>query len=195
MLRSHSNLKTFLFALALLLCASHTASAHDAKPGLAMKKAPQGAGMPIPDGAKKLYLFLGKWEGTGTSTMGGKEHTMKMHHVNTKIADGWGVKIDEKSQTEGMGSYSATTLLGYDAGTQSYHCYTIDNKGAVRDMKGVWQGDSVLTFSYEGTMGPKKLVDTYAVTWVNEKEYHFTMNMTLDGNDFVNATGDVKKIE
>jgi hypothetical protein len=127
--------------------------------------------------------------------MGGKAHPMKMHHVNTKIAGGWGVKIEENSETVGMGKYSAMSMLGYDGGTASYHCYTIDNKGAVRDMKGVWQGDSVLTFSYEGQMGPKKLVDTYSVTWVNANEYHFTMNMTVDGNDFVDATGDVKKIK
>ena len=149
----------------------------------------------IPDQVKKLYKFIGNWEGEGNMALYGKSHKMSMKHANTMVASGWGVNVDEISNTEGMGEYHAANILGYDSKTDTYHAYAVDNKGSVHDYHGKWDTDSSLVLEDEGTMKGKKLQETITVTFSGDDSYRFTIHATLDGKEMENAEAVVHKVK
>lgn len=135
----------------------------------------------IPEQAKKLYRFLGAWEGKGTLTMEGKTSPIRVKHVVSKVAKGWGIKMEETVESSDLGRYVSLSIGGYDAGEDMFHIYTVDNFGSVHDHKGKWTEENSFALVHEGMQEGKKFVETVPFTFTSPKEYHLKVLEDLDG--------------
>lgn len=138
----------------------------------------------IAEAMKKLQGLAGEWEGKATIVMGGETINFTLHHTTTRIADGLGLQIIESASIPGLGAYSAVNLLGYDAGGNQFHIYSVTSDGYSHDHKGSWSSGNTITFIYEGPdPDGKRFVETVPLTLKGTNEYHFESYITLDGAD------------
>jgi hypothetical protein len=126
----------------------------------------------IPDQVKFLYSFEGTWEGAASVTMGSDVNTGTGKYVWSKIADGWGMFIDEKVDIPAMGKvYLGHNIIGYHMGEGMYHLYTIDNFGDVHDHKGNMTDDKNMKLVYEGlTPDGKQYKENLGLTVISPTE-------------------------
>jgi hypothetical protein len=105
----------------------------------------------IPAEITMFYEYEGSWQGEGSMTMGGEVSKGTVKHYWSKIADGWGMLIDEELDIPAMGKkYIGHNILGYDIGEKMYHLYTIDNFADVHDHKGPMKEDKTIYLEHNG---------------------------------------------
>lgn len=148
---------------------------------------------PMPDQVKQLQRFVGTYTGTGTMTMGDMKHDVKITHVNTPTADGWGVANIETNEMEGVPAYHGNSIFGYEAGTGLTHMYTVSNYGDCHDHKGKWLDANNLKLQYDGIMDGKPMTEVIAITLDEPDGYHFTGTTTVGGKVAQTFTGNMKK--
>jgi Protein of unknown function (DUF1579) len=150
----------------------------------------------IPQQVKDLYAYDGKWEGVITLTVNGQTETGTVYHDWSKIADGWGMLIDEKGEVPNMGPpYIGHNIFGYDIGEGMYHLYTIDNSANMHDHKGTIDGN-VITLEQNG-LTPKKIKanEKIVMTFLNENEYTVYVIGYVDGETAYEVNMDMKKVK
>jgi hypothetical protein len=147
----------------------------------------------IPEQAKKLQMFVGTWEGTGSMTMGDMKHDIKITHINEPIADGWGFKNTEINEMDGMKAYRGNSLFGYDAGGGKVHMYTVSNYGDCHDHAGNWTGENSLRLQYDGIQDGKPMTEVINITADSPTKYHFTGNVKVDGKQMSSLEGTMTK--
>jgi hypothetical protein len=148
----------------------------------------------IGEAMKKLQGLAGEWEGKATIVMGGETINFTLHHSTTRIADGLGLQIVESASIPGLGAYSSVNLIGYDAGGDQYHIYSVTSDGYSHDHKGSWSSGNTLTFVYDGPdPDGKRFVETIPLTLRGPNEYHFESRITVDGADAGTFTATMKR--
>jgi hypothetical protein len=158
--------------------------------GAAQEEAPQ-----MPDQVKKLYIFEGNWEGQGTMTMAGQQpQKITVSHKNTIMPGKWGILTAERFEAPGMSPYIATDMMGYDAGSDMVHLYTVSNYGDTHDHKGRWVDDKHLMLQYDGLNEGKPFVERLAITVPDSMSYSFTDSITVGGQLSSTAQVSMKKM-
>jgi len=141
---------------------------------------------PVPDGVKKIQMFAGNWEGAGTMTMNGQTSNIRVTHVNTSTAAGWGIRADETIEMPGMPDYKAINILGYEAGSDLTHIYTISNYGECHDHWGKWTDDKTLMLQYDGLTDGKPTTEMLKVIVDNPSQYR-VIGSTYVGGELVSS--------
>jgi hypothetical protein len=158
--------------------------------GAAQEEAP-----PIPDQVKKLYIFEGNWQGQGTMTEAGQPpKNITVSHKTAIMPCKWGMLIDERMTLPGMTPYIASDMMGYDAGGDMVHLYTVSNYGDTHDHKGKWVDDKHLMLEYDGLYDGKPFVERLTITVLDSQSYSFTDSITVGGQLFQTGRASMKKM-
>lgn len=67
-----------------------------------------------------------------------------------EVLNGFGIKFSITGEAEGIGLLDEIDLVGYDAGAEKYHVFTVDNQGTVHDHIGELSEDDKITVRWEG---------------------------------------------
>ena len=136
---------------------------------------------PLPDGARRLQVFVGDWKVEGTLTFEGKPLKVKGTWKISSAAAGWGVLNVGRMELEGMGKYEEVDILGFNPGEKLVHLFSLTNTAAVHDHKGRWSDDTTLNFVYEGSQEGKKYREEITVKFHSPKEWSINELDSLDG--------------
>jgi hypothetical protein len=136
---------------------------------------------PMPEGAKKLQVFVGDFEGTGTMTMEGQSHDIKATHINKAGAGGWAVTNVETVESSDMETYRGVSVFGYEAGTDLTHLYTVSNYGDCHDHKGKWIDAKTLVLQYDGLMNGVPTVEVINIVVDSPTQYSYTVQGIVGG--------------
>ena len=136
-----------------------------------------------PPEIQKFYSFEGKWTGTYDVVMEGQKMKANASYTWSKIADGWGMLIDEKIEIPGMPVYLGHNILGYDIGEKKYHLYTISNYAQVHDHVGEWKDDKTMYMEYNGIVEGKPYKEKIYMTLNSPDECTFEVKEYTDGKE------------
>jgi hypothetical protein len=148
---------------------------------------------PMPEGAKKLQVFAGDFEGTGTMTMEGKTHNTKVSHINETGAGGWAVTIVETVESSDMETYRGENIFGYEAGSDLTHLYSVSNYGDCHDHKGKWSNEKTLVLQYEGFMNGVPMVEVINIVVDSPTQYSYTVQGIVGGQPAYNGQATMRK--
>ena len=112
---------------------------------------------PVPEGVKKLYVFLGNWKGKATMTVNGQTQSFDYFMDMKTDADGWGILYHEKGLIPNADPYLGFGMIALDPNDNMLHIFTVSNYGDVHDHKGAWTDDKHFTLVYNGTMEGKAM--------------------------------------
>jgi hypothetical protein len=148
-----------------------------------------GGNPPPPDEVKPLYALVGTWKGTATLTMGADSVPVKVKITCTKVSGGFAVGCKMTATgIPGMSSYEESDLFGYDAGTQTYHWFAMNNGGEVHDHAGKLDEQGNLVVS----VGDKKTHEDITMT-IGKKQTTWKSESFVDGQSMAVFAGTVKK--
>src|SRR5215471_17002293 len=105
---------------------------------------------PVPEGVKKLYVFLGNWKGKAMTTANGQTQTFD-YFMNMKTdADGWGILYHEKGLIPNAAPYIGFGTVAFNTNDNTVHIFTVSNYADVHDHVGAWTDDKHFTLEYNG---------------------------------------------
>lgn len=178
MFRSKINLITILFMPFVFLCTTPLLSQDSQSP---------------PPEIQKFYSFEGKWTGTYDAVMEGQKMKANASYTWSKIADGWGMLIDEKIEIPGMPVYLGHNILGYDIGEKKFHIYTISNYAQIHDHVGGWKDDKTMYLEYNGIVDGKSYKEELYMTIDSPNECTFKLTEYTDGKESGSSNGTFHK--
>ena len=108
---------------------------------------------PLPDEAKTLSVFLGRWEIEGSLTYHGRQFALKGSGVFEPAAGGWGVAVSTSMELAGLGTHEEADLLCFSMDDGLFHLFAVTNTGSSYDHKGGWTDPKTMRVSYEGKQG------------------------------------------
>ena len=172
--------RTSLFAAAVILLTSFAARAAEGPP------AP-------PAEVKELFGWMsGTWTAKDVvATVGGKTVKGTSKVTCDKSAAGYGLTCKVQVAMGPM-KIEEVTLVGWDAGTNLLHMFTVNNDGAAHDHKGTF-ANSVLALEYDATKDGKPFHETLSFTFKGPKELIWKDVSTLGGQPFFSGEAVYKK--
>jgi hypothetical protein len=142
----------------------------------------------------KFMSYTGTFDGDATVTMNGKSTPFKLRHVNTQVAQGFGLQCNESADIPEMGHYEASNIFGFETGKNLLHLYTVSNMGDTHDHWGKWSDDKTWDVTYEGLQNGKKLVEKIHCVFDTPTSYHFTSETTVGGQFFSKFAATMTKV-
>ena len=150
---------------------------------------------PVPEGVKKLYIFLGNWQGKATMTENGQTQSFDYFMDMKTDADGWGILYHEKGLIPNATPYLGFGMLAFDQNDNSLHIFTVSNYGDVHDHKGNWTDDKHFTVVYKGSPEGKSMKEELTVEFMNADSWKFTDVVTVDGQNFQTLSAEMHKVK
>ena len=148
---------------------------------------------PVPEGVKKLYVFLGNWKGKATMTGNGQTQNFD-YLMNMKTdADGWGILYHEKGQIPNATPYLGFGMMAYDLNDNSLHIFTVSNYGDVHDHKGNWTDDKHFTVIYNGITEGKNMKEELSVELVSADTWKFNDVVSVEGQTVQTLSAEMHK--
>jgi hypothetical protein len=143
---------------------------------------------------QKLYICLGKWEGTGKLDIGSKTIDVKVRLEVTKAVDGWGLILNQTIEAEGMTPYKATSFLGYQPGHEHVHLFKISNYGETYDFYGYWIDEKNYELKYEGMQDSKPFVEVMTFTFKDNNTLDYSTESYLARQKYSTFSTSLKKM-
>ena len=173
-----------IIAVAMLALAVVTANArHDVKH------------TPVPEGVKKLYVFLGNWKGKAMMTANGQTQTFDYFMDMKTDADGWGILYHEKGLIPNAAPYLGFGMLAFDASDNTVHIFTVSNYADVHDHKGNWTDDKHFTLIYNGTSEGKMLKEELTAEIVDANTFKFSDVVSINGQTSQTLSVEMHKVK
>lgn len=91
----------------------------------------------VPEEARRLESFLGRWTVEGTFQADDGTAAIKGDWRFEPALDGWGVLGTIATNIEGLGEFEETGVLGFEESTKTVHMFSA-NKFAIRNHEGEW---------------------------------------------------------
>ncbi len=133
----------------------------------------------VPEPIQKLLRLEGLWEGDALITHNGSTICFRIHHDNTRVANGWGFQISESGEIPGSGLYRSVSIFGFDSELNQLHLYTVSSLGHAHDHRGWWADDTHVIFEYKGVNRGTQVIEWIPIVVLGPDEYIFQNSTSL----------------
>lgn len=137
------------------------------------------AAQEIPAPVQRCAFLEGTWTGQATVTAQGDTLRFVLTFAVTRIANGLGYYVVGTANIPGLGAYQEASLLGYDAGKDLVHLFSVTTTGETHDHAGRFDRAGNIVFKYEGVKDGKRYVETIPMTFTSPTEFSFTSTVTV----------------
>jgi len=128
-----------------------------------------------------IMEMAGKWDGPATLRMGGKElHTTYFADFR-KTASNSGLEMFEHCDIPGMGTLTATNLIGLDPNDGKIHWYTVDNLGTTHEHTGSFTDHDHFTMMHKSMKEGKAYVENISMERMGKDKVKLKIIATSDG--------------
>jgi hypothetical protein len=110
----------------------------------------------LPKPVTDMECLVGTWKGAGTIAMGADKAKVTVTWDCKRTSAKWGVACKAVfAGVPGMAAYEETDLFGYEAGTSTYHWFSVTNAGETHDHVAKAPAGNKVQFVHTGTQEGK----------------------------------------
>ena len=115
-------------------------------------------GAPAPSPASELGRWIGSWSGKGALRAGKDAAALTATWACRETSGTFGVSCELRVMgIPGLAVYEEADLFGYEAGSRTYHWYSVTNAGETHDHVASATGSGPRVFVYRGSRDGKAL--------------------------------------